>query len=120
MQANVTNNITDGLICKDNIPSNIANCVLSGNIDTKSSNTRSISKGHTTAMSRSVQTQMLTHMEQLRNKEQQLSQLAATLSDSHLKRRVLEVSDRLYQTQNKMSARMAGIPMSALSDQTEQ
>lgn len=118
VQATVTNNITDGLICKDNIPGNIANCILSGNTDTKS-DTRSIQIGQTIGMNRSVQKQMLTHMEQLGNKEQQLRERAATISDPRLQKRLLDLSDRLYETQYKMSARMTGVPMSALSDQME-
>ncbi|NMQ20232.1 hypothetical protein E4P82_14095 [Candidatus Competibacter phosphatis] len=118
VQANISNNITDGLICKDNIPGNIANCILSGNTDTKS-DTRSIQIGQTIGMNRSVQKQMLTHMEQLGNKEQQLRERAATISDPRLQKRLLDLSDRLYETQYKMSARMTGVPMSALSDQME-
>ncbi len=118
VQANISNNITDGLICKDNIPGNIANCILSGNTDTKS-DTRSIQIGQTIGMNRSVQKQMLTHMEQLGNKEQQLRERAATISDPRLQKRLLDLSDRLHETQYKMSARMTGVPMSALSDQME-
>jgi len=118
VQAKVTNNVTDGIVCKDNIPGNIAKCVLSGNTDT-SGGAKSAQAGYSTGMSYSIQQQLSAHMEQIGIKEQQLRERAATLSDPRLQKRLLDLSDRLYETQHKMSARMAGVPLSALSDQME-
>ena len=70
-------------------------------------------------MSYSIQQQLSAHMEQIGIKEQQLRERAATLSDPRLQKRLLDLSDRLYETQYKMSVRMSGVPLSALGDQTE-
>ncbi|KAB2928851.1 MAG: hypothetical protein F9K25_11905 [Candidatus Contendobacter sp.] len=118
IQAKVTNNVTDGIVCKDNIPGNTAKCVLSGNTDT-SGGAKSAQAGYSTGMSHSAQQQLAAHMEQIGIKEQQLRERAATISDPRLQKRLLDLSDRLYEMQHKMSARMAGVPLSALSDQME-
>lgn len=119
VQANVVNNITDSIVCKDNIPGNTAKCTLSGNTG-DSGGVKSAQAGYLTGMSRSAQQQFATHREEIGVKEQQLRERAATLSDPRLQKRLLDLSDRLYEMQHKMSARMAGVPLSALSDQMEQ
>lgn len=118
VKASVTNNITDGIVCKDNIPGNIAKCTLSGNTNI-SGGAKLTPAGHLTPMSYSAQQQFAAHREEIGVKEQQLRERAATLSDPRLQKRLLDLSDQLYEVQHKMSARMAGVPLSVLSDPME-
>ena len=118
VQANVVNNVVKSIVCKDNIPGNIAKCTLSGNTNI-SGGAKLTPAGHLTPMSYSAQQQFAAHREEIGVKEQQLRERAATLSDPRLQKRLLDLSDQLYEVQHKMSARMAGVPLSVLSDQME-
>lgn len=115
VQADVTNNVSNGILCKDNISGNTAKCAFSGNTDT-SGGGQSAPLAHSTGMSYSTQRQFATHMQQLGVKAQRLRERANTISDPQLRKRLLDLSEDLYKTQFKMSARISGVPLSALGD----